>query len=149
MKIFVQFVKGLRVELQRALAPLPPMGFVAAIEAATWTEMADQAVIQRKIAIGSAATPYKRLGQGPWTGNEGQPTLTPGGAHRVCTYCGRSGQMAEMCYQKSRLRYWCEKPGHVRDQCLEMQQVPLETSRRAGRPPVMRGAMKGRNISHK
>ncbi|KAI5680189.1 hypothetical protein M9H77_01416 [Catharanthus roseus] len=30
-----QFVKGLRVELQRALAPLPPMGFAAAVEAAT------------------------------------------------------------------------------------------------------------------
>ncbi|KAI5654864.1 hypothetical protein M9H77_32051 [Catharanthus roseus] len=36
---------GLRVELQRALAPLPPMGFAAAVEAATRTEMADQAVI--------------------------------------------------------------------------------------------------------
>lgn len=35
-----QFVKGLRVELQRALAPLPPMGFAAAVEAATRTEMA-------------------------------------------------------------------------------------------------------------
>ncbi|KAI5653467.1 hypothetical protein M9H77_30654 [Catharanthus roseus] len=30
-----QFVKGLRVELQRTLAPLPPMGFTAAVEAAT------------------------------------------------------------------------------------------------------------------
>ncbi|KAI5648700.1 hypothetical protein M9H77_34705 [Catharanthus roseus] len=60
-----QFVKGLRVELQRALAPLPPMGFAAAVEAATRTEMADQAVIRRKTAIGSATAPYKRPGQGP------------------------------------------------------------------------------------
>ncbi|KAI5653428.1 hypothetical protein M9H77_30615 [Catharanthus roseus] len=49
----------------------------------------------RKTAIGSATTPYKRPGQGPWkprdfkrsrgeqrTRNEGRPTLTPGGAHR-------------------------------------------------------------------
>ncbi|KAI5668254.1 hypothetical protein M9H77_18107 [Catharanthus roseus] len=61
-----QFVKGFRIELQRALAPLPPMGFAAAVEAATRTELADQAVIQRKTTIGSAATPYKRPGQGPW-----------------------------------------------------------------------------------
>ncbi|KAI5653654.1 hypothetical protein M9H77_30841 [Catharanthus roseus] len=93
-----QFVKGLRVELQRALAPLPPMGFAAAIEAATRTEMADQAVIQGKTAIGLAATPYKRPGQGLWkprdfkrsrgeqrTENGDRPILTPGGAHRVCT----------------------------------------------------------------
>ncbi|KAI5681969.1 hypothetical protein M9H77_03197 [Catharanthus roseus] len=85
-----QFVKGLRVELQRALVTLPVMGFAAAIEAATRTEMADQAVTQRKAAIGSAATPYKRHGQGPWKskdfkrprgeqriGNEGRQTLTP------------------------------------------------------------------------
>ncbi|KAI5682321.1 hypothetical protein M9H77_03549 [Catharanthus roseus] len=64
-----QFVKGLKVELQWALEPLPPMGFVAAFEAATRTEMADQA---------------------------------------------------------------CGKPGHVRDQCPKMQQVPPETSRRTG-----------------
>ncbi|KAI5661522.1 hypothetical protein M9H77_20845 [Catharanthus roseus] len=38
-------VVGLRVGLQRALASLPPMGFAAAVEAATQTEMADQAVI--------------------------------------------------------------------------------------------------------
>ncbi|KAI5667539.1 hypothetical protein M9H77_17392 [Catharanthus roseus] len=55
-----QFVKGLRVELQRGLAPLPPKGFAAAVEAATRTEMVDQASIQTKVAIGSAATPYKR-----------------------------------------------------------------------------------------
>ncbi|KAI5678258.1 hypothetical protein M9H77_09208 [Catharanthus roseus] len=121
-----QFVKGLRIELQWELAPLPPMGFAAAVEAATQIEMADQAVIQRKTAIGSATTPYKRPGQGPWkprdfkryrseqrTGNEGRPTLTLGGAHR--------------------------------DQCPEMQQVPPEMSRKVGRPPVMRGATEVRN----
>ncbi|KAI5682846.1 hypothetical protein M9H77_04074 [Catharanthus roseus] len=58
-----QFVKGLKVELQRALAPLPPMGFAAAVEAATRTEMANQAVIQMKTVIGSPVTPYKRPGQ--------------------------------------------------------------------------------------
>ncbi|KAI5657938.1 hypothetical protein M9H77_26731 [Catharanthus roseus] len=80
-----QFVKGLRVELQRALAPFPPMGFAATVEATTRIEMADQAVIERKTAIGSAATTYKRPGQGLWkprdfkrshgeqrTGNEGR-----------------------------------------------------------------------------
>ncbi|KAI5681397.1 hypothetical protein M9H77_02624 [Catharanthus roseus] len=39
-----QFVKGLRVELQRALTPLPPMGFAAAVEATTRTKMVDQVV---------------------------------------------------------------------------------------------------------
>ncbi|KAI5667671.1 hypothetical protein M9H77_17524 [Catharanthus roseus] len=71
-----KFVKGLRVELQRALAPLPPMGFAAA----------------RKTVIGSAATLHKRPRQGPWKsrdskrprgeqriGNKGRRTLTPGG----------------------------------------------------------------------
>ncbi|KAI5671299.1 hypothetical protein M9H77_11663 [Catharanthus roseus] len=90
-----EFYREVEVELQRALALLPPMGFTAAVEAATRTEMADQAIIERKIAIGSTAAPYKRPGQGPWkprdfkrsrgeqkTGNEGRPTLTPGGAHR-------------------------------------------------------------------
>ncbi|KAI5656930.1 hypothetical protein M9H77_25723 [Catharanthus roseus] len=153
-----QFVKGLRVELQRALAPLPPMGFAAAVEAATRTEMADQAVIQRKTAIGSATAPYKRPGQGPWkprdfkrsrgeqrTGNEGRPTLTPGGSHRICTYCGRSGHVAEMCYRKLRLCFKCGKPGHTKDQCPEMQQVTPEMSRKAGRPPVRRETTEGRN----
>ncbi|KAI5681131.1 hypothetical protein M9H77_02358 [Catharanthus roseus] len=117
-----QFVKELRVELQQALAPLPPMGFAAVVKAATRIEMADQAVIQRKIAIGSTATPYKRPGQGPWkprdfkrsrgeqrTGNECHATLTLGGAHRVYTYCRRSGHVVKMCYQKSRLCYRCGK----------------------------------------
>ncbi|KAI5659165.1 hypothetical protein M9H77_27958 [Catharanthus roseus] len=119
--------------LQRALAPLPPMGFAATVEAATRTEMTDQAVIQRKTAIGSATAPYKRPGQGPWkprdfkrsrgeqkTGNEGRPTLTPGGSHRICTYCERSGHVAEMCYRKLRLCFKCGKPGHTKDQCPEM-----------------------------
>ncbi|KAI5681526.1 hypothetical protein M9H77_02754 [Catharanthus roseus] len=39
--------------------------WVLAVEAAMRTEMVDQAVIQRKKAIGSTATPYKRPGQGP------------------------------------------------------------------------------------
>ncbi|KAI5663516.1 hypothetical protein M9H77_22839 [Catharanthus roseus] len=56
---------GLRAELQRALAPLQPMRFAAAVEAATRTEMAGQAVTQKKAAIGSAATPYKRPVQDP------------------------------------------------------------------------------------
>ncbi|KAI5663987.1 hypothetical protein M9H77_23310 [Catharanthus roseus] len=54
-----------QVELQRALAPLPPMRFTAAFEATTMTKMADQAVTQRNAAIGSAAIPYKRPGQAP------------------------------------------------------------------------------------
>ncbi|KAI5663637.1 hypothetical protein M9H77_22960 [Catharanthus roseus] len=139
-----QFVKGLRVELQRALAPLPPMGFAAAVEVATRIEMTVQAVIQRKTTIGLAATPYKhfkRYRGEQRTGNEGRPTLTLRGAHRVCTYCGRSGHVAEICYLKLRLCFKCGKPGHTKDQCPEMQQVPPETSRRAVRPPVMRGAM--------
>ncbi|KAI5660050.1 hypothetical protein M9H77_28843 [Catharanthus roseus] len=147
-----QFVKGLRVELQRALAPLPRMGFAAAVEAATRTEMADQAVIQRKTAIGSATAPYKHFKRSRGeqrTGNEGRPTLTPGGSQRICTYCGRSGHVAEMCYRKLRLCFKCGKPGHTKDQCPEMQQVTPEMSRKAGRPPVMRGTTEGRIISHK
>ncbi|KAI5668511.1 hypothetical protein M9H77_18364 [Catharanthus roseus] len=54
------------VELQRALAPLSLMGFAAVVEAATQMEMADQTVIQRKVATGLAAPPYKRPRQGPW-----------------------------------------------------------------------------------
>ncbi|KAI5661775.1 hypothetical protein M9H77_21098 [Catharanthus roseus] len=111
-----RFVKGLRVELQRALAPLPPMGFAAVVEAATGIEMADQA---------------RSRGE-QRTGNEGLPTLTPGGSHRVCTYCGRSGHVAEMCYRKLRLCFMCGKPRYTKDQCPEMQQVPPETSRKAG-----------------
>ncbi|KAI5653736.1 hypothetical protein M9H77_30923 [Catharanthus roseus] len=153
-----KFNRLAKVELQRALAPLPPMGFAAAVEAVTRTEMADQAVIQRKTIIGSATAPYKHPGQGPWkprdfkrsrgeqrTGNEGRPTLTPGGSHIICTYCGRSGHVAEMCYRKLRLCFKCGKPGHTKDQCPEMQQVTPEMSRKAGRPPVMRGTTEGRN----
>ncbi|KAI5666849.1 hypothetical protein M9H77_16702 [Catharanthus roseus] len=51
-----------QVELQRALAHLPPMGFAAVVEAATRTKMADQAVIQRKTTIGLAATHCKCSG---------------------------------------------------------------------------------------
>ncbi|KAI5657699.1 hypothetical protein M9H77_26492 [Catharanthus roseus] len=136
-----QFVKGLRVELQRALAPLPPMGFAVAVEAATRTEMADQAVIQRKTTIGSATAPYKRPGQGPWKPRDFKRSRS----HRICTYCGRSGHVAEMCYRKLRLCFKCGKPGHTKDQCPEMQQVTPEMSRKAGRPPVMRGTTEGRN----
>ncbi|KAI5682351.1 hypothetical protein M9H77_03579 [Catharanthus roseus] len=123
------------------------MGFAAAVEAATRTEMADQAVIQRKTAIGSATAPYKRPGQGLWkprdfkrsrgeqrTLNEGRPTLTPGGSHRICTYCGRSGHVAEMCYRKLRLCFKCGKPGHTKDQCPEMQQVTPECPEKQADP---------------
>ncbi|KAI5654409.1 hypothetical protein M9H77_31596 [Catharanthus roseus] len=147
-----QFVKGLRVELQRALAPLPPMGFAAAVEAAMRTEMADQVVIQRKTAIGSAMAPYKHFKRShskQRTGNKGRPTLTPGGSHRICTYCGRSGHMAEMCYRKLRLCFKCGKPGDTKDQCPEMQQVIPEMSRKAGRPPFMEEQQKEGIISHK
>ncbi|KAI5657953.1 hypothetical protein M9H77_26746 [Catharanthus roseus] len=91
-----QFVKGLREELHQELARLPPMGFATVVEATTRTEMADQAVTQRKAAIGSAATPYKCPVQGPWKSrdfkrphgeqrirNGGRQTLTPGGVHRI------------------------------------------------------------------
>ncbi|KAI5668331.1 hypothetical protein M9H77_18184 [Catharanthus roseus] len=124
------------------LAPLPLMGFAAAVEAATRTEMANQAVIQRKATIGSAATPYKCPGEGPWKSrdskrsrgeqmieNEDGRILTPGGVHKVCTYCGRGGRVAEICYRKLRLCFKFIKPGHTKDQCPEMQQVPPETSR--------------------
>ncbi|KAI5661821.1 hypothetical protein M9H77_21144 [Catharanthus roseus] len=62
-----------------------------------------------------------------YIGNEGRGTLFPRGVHRVCTYFGRSGHVAE-------------KSGHIRDQCPEMQQVTPEMSRRTGRPPDMREA---------
>ncbi|KAI5682359.1 hypothetical protein M9H77_03587 [Catharanthus roseus] len=106
-------------DTMRALDPLPPIGFAAAVEAAIRTKKADQAVIQRKAATGSAATPYKCPGQGLWkprdpkrpygklrTGNGGRQTLTPGRVHK----------------------------------CPEMQQELPKMSKRTGRPPVMRGA---------
>lgn len=39
-----QFAKGLRVELQRSFVPLPPMGFVAAVEAVTHIEVTYKAL---------------------------------------------------------------------------------------------------------
>ncbi|KAI5658978.1 hypothetical protein M9H77_27771 [Catharanthus roseus] len=86
------------------------MGFAVVMEAATGTEMADQAVIQRKAATGPATPQYKRPGEGPWK-------------HRDL-----------------------KRPrGHVREQCLETQRAPLDTSKRADRPPTMRGATGERN----
>ncbi|KAI5664475.1 hypothetical protein M9H77_23798 [Catharanthus roseus] len=64
------YLSGLRAELQWTLAPLPPMGFTAAVEAVTRTKMADRAVTQWNAAIGSATTSYKRPGQGPWTSRD-------------------------------------------------------------------------------
>ncbi|KAI5673998.1 hypothetical protein M9H77_14362 [Catharanthus roseus] len=58
----LQFVKGLMIELQRALAPLPPMGFTTAVEASKQMKMADQTIIQRKVATSPATPPYKRPG---------------------------------------------------------------------------------------
>lgn len=46
-----QFIKELRVELQRALAPLPPMGFAVAVEAATRTKIKNKAVKQMEVTI--------------------------------------------------------------------------------------------------
>lgn len=51
------------MELQRALAPLPPMGFAAIVEAATQKEMADQTVIQRKMNASPATPFFKRVGK--------------------------------------------------------------------------------------
>ncbi|KAI5659807.1 hypothetical protein M9H77_28600 [Catharanthus roseus] len=132
-----QFVKGLRVELQWALAPLPPMGFAVVVEAAMRTEMADQARLHINVLDKDHGNLEIKRSRGEQrTRNEGRPTLTPGGAHRVCTYCGRSGHVDEMCYRKLRLCFKCGKPRDTKDQCPEMQQVPLETFRKAGRPPV-------------
>ncbi|KAI5663708.1 hypothetical protein M9H77_23031 [Catharanthus roseus] len=47
------------------------MGFAAVVEAATQTEMADQMVIQRKVATGPVAPPYKHYA----TDVENQDTL--------------------------------------------------------------------------
>ncbi|KAI5668045.1 hypothetical protein M9H77_17898 [Catharanthus roseus] len=54
----------LRLSCNGHWLPLPPMGFWAVVEATTRTEMAGQAVIQRKAATGLAITPYKSPGQG-------------------------------------------------------------------------------------
>lgn len=61
-----KFVKRIRVELQRALGPLRPMGFAVALEAATQTEMENQTVMQMNIATSLATTPYTHPCQGPW-----------------------------------------------------------------------------------
>ncbi|KAI5650011.1 hypothetical protein M9H77_36016 [Catharanthus roseus] len=96
----LKYEDALRVKINgltaTCIGSLATNGIRGRSEAATKTKMADQAVTQKKIAIGSAATPYKRPRQGPWkprdfkrsrgeqrTGNEGQPTLTLGEAHRV------------------------------------------------------------------
>ncbi|KAI5652977.1 hypothetical protein M9H77_30164 [Catharanthus roseus] len=100
-----QFVKRLREELQWALALLPAMVFAVAVEAATKTEMEDQARPRGEQRIK----------------NRGWRALTPGGVHR------------------------CGKLGHTKDQCPWIQQVPPETSKRPGRPPVIKGATEGRS----
>lgn len=100
-------MKGLRVELQWALALLPLMRFVVAVEVITRTKMVDQTTILGKVA---AAPPYKNLGQGPWelgdskrprnelrTGTRNYQNSTRRGVHGVCNYCGGSEHVAEMC----------------------------------------------------
>ncbi|KAI5669399.1 hypothetical protein M9H77_19252 [Catharanthus roseus] len=90
------WLRVLKLVHLRSLAPLPPMGFTAAVEVATWTEIADQTFIQKKAATGPATTSYKRPRQGPWklgdskrrrgkqrTENRGQQTLTPRGVYGV------------------------------------------------------------------
>ncbi|KAI5653130.1 hypothetical protein M9H77_30317 [Catharanthus roseus] len=89
-----QFINGLKVELQLSLALLRLMGFMAMVEAAIRIEMADQTVVQRKMATGLVAPSYKCPGQGPWklgyskrpqcelrTGNRNRQNPTPGGVH--------------------------------------------------------------------
>ncbi|KAI5666411.1 hypothetical protein M9H77_16264 [Catharanthus roseus] len=57
---------GLRVDLQHALAPLPPTSFAATVEAATRTEIANQVTKQRTMALNASFHPHKRSGQGRW-----------------------------------------------------------------------------------
>ncbi|KAI5673073.1 hypothetical protein M9H77_13437 [Catharanthus roseus] len=64
--------RRLRAQLQRALAPLPPMGFAATIEAATSMEMVDRASRDSKRSRGE-----QRIE------SEGRQTQTLGGVHRV------------------------------------------------------------------
>ncbi|KAI5663957.1 hypothetical protein M9H77_23280 [Catharanthus roseus] len=95
------------------------------------------------------ASEARALKNQPWTWNDFQEEFKkeyiPQGIYKVCTYCERSGHVAEVCYQKSRLSYRCGKPGHVWEQCPDMQQAPPVTSRRIGRPRAIRGATEGRS----
>lgn len=139
------FVKGLRVELQRALAPFPPIGFASIVEVATRTEWADQAFIQRKMATSPAIPSYKHIGKEPWKPRdakkpqnefkmEGSSYLNPifGGIHEVCIYCGCSGHFAETCFWKLKLCYQCKKPGHRMENCSMLPQALAESFSRAG-----------------
>ncbi|KAI5676884.1 hypothetical protein M9H77_07834 [Catharanthus roseus] len=69
-----QVVKGLRMELQNVLAPLPPMSFAATVEAATRIEIANQMAKQRE-----------------------QRVLHPNPTNDLDKDCGKVGHLARQC----------------------------------------------------
>ncbi|KAI5678047.1 hypothetical protein M9H77_08997 [Catharanthus roseus] len=120
-----EFVKGLQVDLQRALAPLPPTSFAATVKAATRAEIGDQMAKQRMVATNASFHPHKRPGQGRWkpqypkkqrnndqTGNRNRQNPMIRNPCLSCTYCGREGHPAEVCYKKTGTCFHCGKTGH-------------------------------------
>lgn len=115
-----QFIKGLRGELQRALAPLPPMTYALAVEAATRTENHDIALKELKPTQSEQISEKKRkvFDAEQQTEVKKQQKRNQGKENTVeCSFCHRKGHKESNCYTKNRQCYNCGKTGHFFDKC--------------------------------
>jgi hypothetical protein len=95
-----QFIKGLRLELRRALALFPPSNYSKTVIAAARTENEDKIRFGNKVANSGKKFPIKRSFGQQWNNQRKQ-------AHTM----SRSGNSNEKAY------HVCGKKGHLEKDC--------------------------------
>jgi hypothetical protein len=120
-----EFIKGLRPELRRVLAPFSPSNYSTAVEAATRTENEDKLRFEK--------FPNKRpFGQ---QGNikRKQTHIMPIGSNsKEKTYhtCKKKGHLDKDCWFKNKCRrcFNCGNSNHKKDECPKLNQFGLENT---------------------
>jgi hypothetical protein len=126
-----QFVKGIRQELKRTLAPFPSATYSIAVDAATRMENENQSkMAQRPTQLAKPALrppTFKRPNAPKWTDRHKQARLVllrPAARPIICHNCGRQGHWERDCHQQRMKRCFnCGDSNHLSYNCLKPRRI--------------------------